>query len=203
MIQVVDASFITSAVSLRDSAHEGIVEVAFLGRSNVGKSSLINALTNHKNLAKSSSTPGKTKLINFFEVIYSLDKEKQKVHFVDLPGFGYAKVSKSEKKVWKKNLTDFLNNRLSLRLFLLLVDARHPNMQIDKDVDEYIQSIQGGDQKCFRVFTKVDKLNQKELFHLTKAYPNALLVSTTKKRGIQKLNEIIFTTLTGKTDDIR
>lgn len=196
-MRVVDASFITSAVSIRDSAPEGIVEVAFLGRSNVGKSSLINALTNHKNLAKSSATPGKTRLINFFDVTYLANEERKKVHFVDLPGFGYAKVSKVQKNEWQKNLTNFIKNRLSLRLFILLVDARHPNLQIDKDVKSYMESIQGGDQEVLTIFTKVDKLKQKEIFHLKKAYPKALHVSTTKKKGIKELNEMIFNILIG------
>lgn len=195
MIKVIHASFITSAISVKDSVPEGVVEVAFLGRSNVGKSSLINALTNYKNLAKSSSTPGKTRLINFFNVTYLVDEQRQDVHFIDLPGFGYAKVSKVQKKEWEKNLTNFVKERLSLRLFLLLVDARHPNLPIDKEVNEYIKSIQRGDQEVLRVFTKCDKLKQKEIFHLKKEYPNALHVSTVKKKGIDELNEAIYNTL--------
>lgn len=192
MIKVVNASFITSAVSTQDSVFEGVVEVAFLGRSNVGKSSLINALTNHKNLAKSSSTPGKTRLINFFDVTYLANEVRKDVRFVDLPGFGYAKVSKVQKREWEKNLTHFIKERLSLRLFILLIDARHPNLQIDKDVETYVKSIQRGDQVVLSVFTKVDKLKQKEIYHLKKEYPNALHVSTVKKRGISELNEMIY-----------
>lgn len=198
MIQIINASFLTSAPSIREAEAEGLLEVAFLGRSNVGKSSLINALTNHKNLAKSSSTPGKTRLINFFKVVFKKDEEIRDVHFVDLPGFGYARVSKTQKDEWQKNLTQFISKRLSIRVFLLLIDARHGDLKIDKDVDEYLKKIKKGDQKVIKVFTKVDKLNQKELFALKKAHPNSLCVSVLKKRGIEELKNSIFVSLFGE-----
>ncbi|MBS9778781.1 MAG: YihA family ribosome biogenesis GTP-binding protein [Campylobacteraceae bacterium] len=197
MVRVVDSYFLTSAPSIKEVLPEGTAEVAFLGRSNVGKSSLINALTNHKNLAKKSSTPGKTRLINFFKIIYNTE-DKKSVHFVDLPGFGYAKVSKSEQGLWERNLTTFVEKRLSIRLFLLLVDARHPNLQIDKDVEEYLLGIKRGDQKVVKVFTKIDKLNQKEISKLKREYPDSLMISNLKKRGLEKLNEFIFITLLGE-----
>jgi GTP-binding protein len=101
-MRIINATFIKSAQCIKDSLPQDIAEVAFIGRSNVGKSSLLNSLTKRKNLAKSSSTPGKTKLINFFEIIFKDDKtdEKFKTRFVDLPGFGYARVSKHLKKQW-------------------------------------------------------------------------------------------------------
>ncbi len=197
MIEVINAKFLTSAVGIKDSVPEGIAEVSFIGRSNVGKSSLINALANHKNLAKKSGTPGKTRLINFFEVTYNTE-DRKKVHFVDLPGFGYAKVSKSEQNIWQRNLTKFLKARLSIRLFLFLIDSRHRNLPNDKEVDEFLKVIKRGDQEILKVFTKVDKLNQKEITRLKKENPNALMVSTLKKRGISELNEIIFTKLLGQ-----
>ncbi len=196
MIDVIDAKFLTSAVGIKDSVYEGVAEVSFLGRSNVGKSSLINALANHKNLAKKSSTPGKTRLINFFEITYNTE-DRKKVHFVDLPGFGYAKVSKSEQNIWQRNLTSFLENRLSIRLFLLLIDARHRNLKNDIEVYEYLNSIKKGDQNIVKVFTKIDKLNQKEISKLKRENPNSLMVSTLKKRGIKELNQVIFTELLG------
>jgi len=195
VIKIIDANFITSSTSKKNMLEEGISEVAFLGRSNVGKSSFINSLTNKKGLAKKSSTPGKTRLINFFEIIYKKDEEKFIARFVDLPGFGYAKVSKSMQEEWSKNLTDFIKNRVSIRIFVHLLDARHPAQQIDKNVREYIKTIKRDDQKIIEVFTKVDKLNQKELFKLKKEFPDALLVSNLNKRGIDKANETIFDTL--------
>ncbi len=196
MIDIVNARFLTSAPSIKECLPEGVAEAAFLGRSNVGKSSLLNALCNHKNLAKKSSTPGKTRLINFFEVTYNTE-DKKRVHFVDLPGFGYAKVSKSEQGLWEKHLTNFIKNRLSIRAFLLLIDARHRALDIDKRVEEYLKSIKRGDQEIIKVFTKIDKLNQKELSLLKRENPDALIVSTLKKKGIKELNLKVFTSLLG------
>jgi len=193
-VRIVDASFITSASKLNEAPPEGIGEVAFLGRSNVGKSSLLNSLTHRKNLAKSSSTPGKTRLINYFEVVYKDDEieEKYTLHFVDLPGFGYAKVSKSMKYEWQKNLNEFIKHRRTIRLFIHLRDARHPDEPIDEAVKEYIQEFIGPDQCYMEVFTKSDKLKQKDIAKLRVKYPNALLISNLKKRGIERLEELIF-----------
>jgi len=197
VVEIIDANFIKSSSSRENLVDEGINEVAFLGRSNVGKSSFINSLTNRKNLAKKSSTPGKTRLINFFDVIYKKDYEKYRVRFVDLPGFGYAKVSKSTQKEWQKNLTDFINSRVSIRSFIHLLDARHPFMEIDNEVREYLGSIIRPDQKVLEIFTKMDKLNQKELSKLKREFPDALFVSNLKKRGIDKANEKIFDSIFG------
>jgi len=197
VVEIVEANFIKSSSSRENLVDEGINEVAFLGRSNVGKSSFINSLTNRKNLAKKSSTPGKTRLINFFDVIYKKDDEKYRVRFVDLPGFGYAKVSKSTQKEWQKNLTDFINSRVSIRSFVHLLDARHPFMEIDNEVREYLKSIIRPDQKVLEIFTKMDKLNQKELSKLKREFPDALFVSNLKKRGIDKANEKIFDSIFG------
>ncbi len=192
MIRIVEAKFLTSASSISDSLSEGVSEVVFLGRSNVGKSSIINAVTNSKNLAKSSSTPGKTRLINFFDVRFLKDDESFNIRFVDLPGFGYAKVSKSVKNEWQRSLNEFLLKRDSIRVFIHLVDARHPRLEIDKMVGEYLDDIKRGDQKVLRVFTKIDKLNQKEKSALKREYPDSLMISNSKKTGIDKLKEEIF-----------
>ncbi len=195
MVRVVEASFITSSSSKENLIEEGISEIAFLGRSNVGKSSFINSLTNKKNLAKKSSTPGKTRLINFFQVIYKKDDDKFVARFVDLPGFGYAKVSKSMQEEWSKNLNSFIKKRASIRVFIHLLDARHPKQKIDQNVREYLKTIKRDDQKILEIFTKVDKLNQKELSKLKKEFPNALLVSNLNKKGIDRANEVIFDAL--------
>jgi GTP-binding protein len=183
--------FIKSAPTIKEAIEPNFVEVALLGRSNVGKSSFLNAFTNQK-IAKVSQTPGKTKLINFFEV----EDEAKKYILVDLPGFGYAKVSKSMLKNWGKNLDEFLKNRFNIKLFIHLRDARHPNLDIDNRVDEYLNSFLRNDQQILTVFTKIDKLKQSELAKLKKEYPNALFVSNTKKRGIievrKKINEILW-----------
>lgn len=197
MISLINASFITSATSANDSIEQKFLEIAFLGRSNVGKSSIINALTNKKKLALSSQTPGKTKLINFFDITYKKDEELYKCRFVDLPGFGYAKVSKQELKNWERNLANFIENRHSIRLFVHLIDSRHTNLQIDKNVFEYLKSIKRADQEILQLLTKSDKLNQKAKSEAKKIYPNSLMVSATNKNGINEANLAIFNILFG------
>jgi GTP-binding protein len=193
--RVVEAQFIKSAQSIADSLPEDMSEVVFLGRSNVGKSSTLNSLTQRKNLAKSSATPGKTQLINFFETRYLYNEESYPVRFVDLPGFGYAKVSKSLKEVWQKNLVEFIKHRVSIRLFIHLRDARHPHAKIDDDVKEYISEFIRPDQKYLTVFTKIDKLNQKERSKLKREFPGSITVSNLKKNGHDRVHVEILQTI--------
>jgi len=194
MIDIINAKFITSAPSIKLAPPEELPEVAFLARSNVGKSSLLNALVNHKGMAKVSATPGKTQLINFFNLEFrnQEDESRLEARFVDLPGFGYAKVSKSIKAQWQRSLTQFIAEREQIKLFIHLIDARHPDLEIDADVDTYLAEILEEDQVLLHVFTKMDKLNQKELGALRKQYPGALMISNTKKRGIDKLTQVIY-----------
>ena len=193
--RVVEANFIKSAQSIADSLPEDMSEVVFLGRSNVGKSSTLNALTQRKNLAKSSATPGKTQLINFFETRYLYDEQSYPVRFVDLPGFGYAKVSKTLKEVWQKNLVEFIQHRVSIRLFIHLRDARHPYAKIDDDVETYISEFIRPDQRYLTLFTKIDKLNQKERNKLKRDFPDSITVSNLKKNGHDKIHYEILDTI--------
>jgi len=193
--RVVEANFIKSAQSIADSLPEDMSEVVFLGRSNVGKSSTLNGLTQRKNLAKSSATPGKTQLINFFETRYLYNENSYPVRFVDLPGFGYAKVSKSLKEVWQKNLVEFIHHRVSIRLFIHLRDARHPHAKIDDDVENYISEFIRPDQRYLTVFTKIDKLNQKERAKLKKEFPGSITLSNLKKNGYDRVHHIILQTI--------
>ncbi len=201
--KIIDASFLTSAQSLNDSPSPDKAEIAFLGRSNVGKSSLLNSLSKRKNLAKSSSTPGKTQLINYFDVTfkdYNQEDESQRYYarFVDLPGFGYAKVSKSLKKEWHKNLTDFLEQRASLQIFVHLIDARHPNLEIDQSVEEFLGFIKRGDQIIINAFTKIDKLKQSDLSKLKNRYPEGIFISNLKNKGIETLEKRIAAYIFGE-----
>lgn len=195
-MKIVDATFLTSAQSIADSPSPDVAEIAFLGRSNVGKSSLLNTLTNRKGLAKSSSTPGKTQLINYFDIKFKTNEENGMppylfARFVDLPGFGYAKVSKSLKKEWNKNLTGYLEKRPSLQIFVHLIDARHPQLEIDKNVDDFLETIKRGDQIVLHAFTKIDKLKQNDLQKLKRAYPDGVFISNLKKRGLEQLQNRI------------
>ncbi len=193
-MKIVEASFIKSAQSIVDSPSPDVAEVAFLGRSNVGKSSLLNTLTNRKGLAKSSSTPGKTQLLNYFNIKFKTQSEELPylyARFVDLPGFGYARVSKSLKAAWNKNLTGYLEQRANLQVFVHLIDARHPTLDIDKQVDEFLYSYKRGDQIVINAFTKIDKLKQNDLQKLKRAYPDGIFISNLKKRGVQDLQNAI------------
>ncbi len=202
-LKIVDAAFATSAQRLDDSPPPDKAEIAFLGRSNVGKSSLLNSLTKRKTLAKSSSTPGKTQLINYFDITFKDYNEENELknyyaRFVDLPGFGYAKVSKSLKKNWHKNLTDFLEQRASLQIFVHLIDSRHSTLDIDKSVDEFLNHIKRGDQIIINAFTKIDKLKQTELQKLQREYPDGIFISNLKNKGMQALEKRIADYLFGE-----
>ncbi len=198
MIIIKEASFVKSAEKMDQVLDEDCSEVAFIGRSNVGKSSIINALTKRKGLAKSSSTPGKTRLINFFDIVFKKNDQDYSARLVDLPGFGYARVSKSMKNEWQRTLTKFIKERESIKLFIHLVDSRHPELEIDKEVSAYLHEICREDQIILVIFTKADKLKQKDVSALKKIYPNCLTVSSSKGKGIQKAIDIIFESLFGE-----
>jgi GTP-binding protein len=165
-----------------------------MARSNTGKSSLLNTLTKRKSLAKVSATPGKTRLINYFDVLFA-DREsgeRLSAKFVDLPGFGYAKVAKSLKTDWESNLTSFISERKQIRIFVHLIDCRHPDLEIDRSVDTYLNEICTPDQFIVTIFTKIDKLNQKELSELKKRFPGAIMVSNSKRKGVDAIVEHLY-----------
>ena len=130
-MQIKKAKFLISSPNLKLCPQTNLPEIAFLGRSNVGKSSFINSMCNIKNLAKTSSAPGKTRLINFFEI-------NEEFMFVDLPGYGYAKVSAKMQQEWQKNLEDYLLNREQLKCLILLIDARHDLQKNDLQMIEWL-----------------------------------------------------------------
>lgn len=147
------SEFITSAVKKLQYPIDGRVEIAFVGRSNVGKSSIINALTNRRKLAKVSQTPGKTRLINFFLI-------NDDFYLVDLPGYGYAKVSKKEKESWGKTIETYLNGREELKRVVLLVDSRHKPTADDILMFNWIKHY---GYEAIIVATKSDKLSNNEI----------------------------------------
>ena len=193
-MKIIEANFLQSAQGIAESPRPDRAEVAFLGRSNVGKSSLLNTLTNRKGLAKSSSTPGKTQLINYFEIKFKTGNEELPylfARFVDLPGFGYAKVAKSLKAEWNRNLTAYLEQRPNLQIFVHLIDSRHPLLDIDKNVDEFLKTIKRGDQIIVQAFTKIDKLKMNDLAKLKREYPEGIFISNLKKKGMIDLQNKI------------
>ncbi|WP_305873966.1 ribosome biogenesis GTP-binding protein YihA/YsxC [Helicobacter pylori] len=180
MIAIKDAHFLTSSSQLFQCPASLTSEMVVLGRSNVGKSSFINTLLG-KNLAKSSATPGKTRLANFFSTTWE-DKENALTttfNVIDLPGFGYAKVSKSLKKEWEGFLWELLSVRVSIKLFIHLIDARHLDLEIDKNAKENIQALLKSDQAYLSLFTKFDKLNKNEQHRLFLNAPKPFLINTT------------------------
>lgn len=196
MLFLKNVNFIKSAFSVRDLPQDKKPQFCFVGRSNVGKSSLINALTNNKNMAKTSKTAGCTRSINIFEV----DK---KGYMVDLPGYGYAKVNKTEKHTWDEMIVSYLKCNYLKRVFLL-IDARHWLKPIDEEAMELMNELGVSYQI---ILTKVDKINHtrleaiKALFENDKnrysaLFPVLLFSSASKKDGISTIagtinNEIL------------
>jgi GTP-binding protein len=164
-MEIKTAEFVVSNSDVEKCPTSNLPEYAFIGRSNVGKSSLINMLTNHKNLAKTSGRPGKTQLINHFLI-------NQEWHLVDLPGYGYARVSKKEKKTFQKFITDYFKNRKQLISAFVLVDSRHEPQKIDL---EFMQWLGENMIPLAIIFTKVDKVKPKALERQIDEYNQVLL----------------------------
>lgn len=161
------AEFIISNSDVSKCPLERLPEYAFIGRSNVGKSSLINMLTNHKNLAKTSGKPGKTQLINHFKI-------NNNWFLVDLPGYGYARVSKKTKEVFQQFITDYFEKREQLVCAFVLIDIRHEAQQIDLEFIEYLGETEV--PFCI-VFTKADKIAKTKIEAHVAAYRKQLLAN--------------------------
>ncbi len=183
------AQFLTSYGRMDQMPDSTAVEIAFAGRSNVGKSSLINKLLNRKSLARVSSMPGKTVTINFFDV--------DGAHFVDLPGYGYAKVAKSEKQRWSKLMEGYFNADRNLGLVISLIDMRHPPTQLDVDMVNYLID---REFPFIVVLTKSDKLTKRQQEERLKAFETEIPcgdqitmipVSSEKGDGIPELQAVI------------
>ena len=164
-MEIKQASFVVSNTQVAKCPTHKLPEYAFIGRSNVGKSSLINMLTNHKGLAKTSSKPGKTQLINHFLI-------NKEWYLVDLPGYGYAKVSKQSKKTFQQFITDYFKKRRELVNAFVLVDIRHEPQKIDL---EFMQWLGENAIPFAIVFTKADKLTEKQIQEHVTSYSEILL----------------------------
>ncbi|KGO79488.1 ribosome biogenesis GTP-binding protein YihA/YsxC [Flavobacterium beibuense] len=161
------AEFIISNSDVSKCPKEPLPEYAFIGRSNVGKSSLINMLTNNKNLAKTSSKPGKTQLINHFKI-------NSNWFLVDLPGYGYAKVSKHTKQVFQKFITEYFEKREQLVCAFVLIDIRHEAQKIDL---EFINYLGEAEVPFCIIFTKADKISKGKIGQHIAAYKKQLLAN--------------------------
>ena len=190
-----NVEFVKSSQKWQDCPEPTMPEYAFIGRSNVGKSSLINAMMNHKDLAKTSQTPGKTQLINHFLV-------NENWFLTDLPGYGYAKVSKSLRKDFEKLITNYILNRKNLVNLFVLIDIRHTPQKIDIEFIEWC----GENGIPFSiVFTKLDKMKpnaakenvEKYKVELLKSWdslPEIYVTSAEKKEGTEEILNFISTT---------
>ncbi|MFV0365529.1 MAG: ribosome biogenesis GTP-binding protein YihA/YsxC [Mangrovibacterium sp.] len=164
-MEINTAKFLMSNSSVDKCPQTNLPEFAFIGRSNVGKSSLINMLTNHKKLAKTSSRPGKTQLINHFTI-------NDNWYLVDLPGYGYAKVSKKDKEKFQSYITDYIIKRPNLYCLFVLIDVRHEAQKIDLEFMEWC----GEKEIPFSIiFTKADKLGKNQVASHVAAYRKKLL----------------------------
>ncbi|MGM0507782.1 MAG: ribosome biogenesis GTP-binding protein YihA/YsxC [Fusobacteriota bacterium] len=183
------ASFIKSAVYEKDYPESIGTEFAFVGKSNVGKSSLINSLTNNKKLAKTSKTPGRTRLLNFFLI-------NERIQFVDLPGYGFAKVSDSEKEKWKRIIEDYLESDRK-KVILMLLDIRRIPSQEDIELLKWLEYY---NLRYEIVFTKCDKLSNNQRFKQLKKIKKKLVFdkedvffySSLSKKGRYELSNYIL-----------
>jgi GTP-binding protein len=183
--------FLVSAAKLSQTPADQGLEVAFAGRSNAGKSSALNALCQQKALARTSKTPGRTQLLNFF----SIDQERR---LVDLPGYGFAKVADKVKQQWQEALADYLENRNSLQGVILLVDVRHPMKEFDRQMLEWSSHI---GLPVHILLTKADKLGRgaaakslQQMRNEINQYGNrisAQLFSALKRQGIDEAHKVL------------
>jgi GTP-binding protein len=168
-MKIRSVEFILSASSPWQFPPPTLPEIAFAGRSNVGKSTLINSLLNRKKLVKTSSTPGKTQLINFFKI-------NDKFHFVDLPGYGFAKVPENVRKQWQRLIEAYLQERESLRNVVLIVDSRHAPTSQDRQLKEWLDYYE---RPVLIVASKVDKLRRGQIQKHLKIIRQDLALDTT------------------------
>src|SRR6202049_1455467 len=174
--------FLAAATDAAQFPAPSLPEIAFLGRSNVGKSSVINSLVGTK-LARTSSTPGRTRSINFFEIRWP-GKPRPELIFADLPGYGYAKISREISQEWPKFIEPYLNERPTLGLCIVLVDANVPPQQSDRQLLDFLSA---SDRDFLLVATKSDRLSNNQLHTalrtLTQEYPAAHLLPFSAKTG--------------------
>ncbi len=184
--------FVLGVADLVQLPSDNLSEVAFAGRSNVGKSSLINALTGRTTLARTSHTPGRTQQLNYFNL-------QDRLYLVDMPGYGYAQVSKDTRKEWNKLIRNYLRGRANLRCVMILVDSRHGLKDSDIDLMKMLDET----AVSYRIIlTKTDKIKnaerEKRIADITAtlkkhaaAYPEITLTSSHKKHGIEELRAIV------------
>ena len=199
-IIVARAAYIASAVNKTQYPDNLLPEVAFLGRSNVGKSSLINSIANMKSLARVSSEPGKTRTINFYELNVKREEDRKSFCVVDLPGYGYAKVGRDSRKTWAKFTEEYLLTSQKLMFLCLLIDMRHDPTVLDIDMFNFLTS---HNISVLTVATKADKLGRnvvkKQLNRISQILnvteDSVLPFSSVKREGRKELLEVVWENL--------
>ncbi len=175
---IIDAKFIISAVGEGQYPDDDLPEIAFVGRSNIGKSSTINTLLNRRSLAKTSSTPGKTRTINFYEINGAF-------RLVDLPGYGFASVSKTEKATWRQFIDFYLTRRENLKAIIQLVDIRHKPSKEDVNMEQWIDFM---GRPAVVVANKSDKIGKNDQIKSLKVIREEL--SLPKEKGLIKFSKM-------------
>lgn len=196
--EVIKAEYLLSVHGTEQLVGMSLPEVAFVGRSNSGKSSLINALCKQKALAISSKTPGRTRALNFFKVELRSDEERLPCHFVDLPGYGYSEAGKAAERSWSALIEPYLYEHPVLRIVVMLVDIRRG---LQKEELFFIE--QEFSWKLFVAFTKTDKLSKSEIAKAKRAHEEEIpyeeiqtfYTSASKKQGLESLSQAIFNEL--------
>lgn len=199
MIRVLGAQFVTTAVEPKGYPAGHTAEVAFVGRSNVGKSSMINALTGRKKLVRVSNTPGRTRTLNFFDVELMRDAERHRVRLADLPGYGFAKASKADKAQWVDMITTYLEKRHHLEAVVSIIDAEVGPTPDDLTTLDYLQA---HERRILVVATKMDRLpkaRRKPRLHqlaeqLSLPREAVLAFSSVEKLGVEEVWEALLDT---------
>ena len=196
-IKIIKSEYVTSAVSRATCPEELLPEIVFVGRSNVGKSSLINSLTNRKSLARTSGTPGKTQTINFFKVTLN---DRREFYLVDLPGYGYAKTSKTNRRLWAKFIDEYLSSRRDIKFVCQLIDMRHPPQE--SDLKSFANLVEKN-LPVLIIATKSDKIGKTQRQKQLDAIKNSLGVdaesilpySSVKNEGRSDLLDVVIASL--------
>lgn len=202
MIKILDARFLTTSVSPGNYPDDSAPEIAIVGRSNVGKSSMINALAGRRKLVRASKTPGRTRTINFFEVDLQAEGVTEHVRIIDLPGYGFARVGKAERARWDQMIETYLERRESLKIVVTIVDAEIGPTSADQQMLDYLSELK---PRVLVVATKIDRLakNRRKvrLAEIAKALrltpDRVVMFSAVEGAGVEEVWEALLNTLKG------